>query len=154
MGIKNDGFDGVSEKAFMCGLENFRGTFVTGRLNWLSFTSAETEEFINWKELLWSPTDQQTVYYRYNCSQSNIKKKSKKTWVVLKLPSQDHWLYMRRWMTAELPSQKLNDFVLFLTSGCSVGHKSCVSNLGKGIFYFSENIWPADWLENVTACSV
>lgn len=26
-------FDGVSEKAFMCGLENFRGTFVTGPLN-------------------------------------------------------------------------------------------------------------------------
>lgn len=26
-------FDGLSEKAFMCGLENFRETFVTGRLN-------------------------------------------------------------------------------------------------------------------------
>lgn len=25
--------DGVSEKAFMRGLENFRATFVTGRLN-------------------------------------------------------------------------------------------------------------------------
>lgn len=50
---------GVSEKAFMCGLENLRGTFVTGRPDELSFTSAETEEVI--KEF--RPTD------RYNCTQ-------------------------------------------------------------------------------------
>lgn len=45
-------FDRVSEKPFMCSLENFRPNCLTGCFNQLSFTFAETERFLNGKWLL------------------------------------------------------------------------------------------------------